>query len=306
MKKILIGILMILGSVAYGKGVEIPKNRMTGYPFVNLEKIRVSDYKEKPMEEVKITINTTTYERKSMYSDRISKGSLKEPFIFNQKINTITGETTEEFQTNKNGVAEINQKIEFGDLIKDLNYKGAFYSAKFDKKIIKMIITVSKDGYTAKQFIYEGEYPEILDVRLKSHTDNVNNSKVLKEITVEEQSDNLKIFKNLAKDNNLELKNYSKIEIKNKNYTTFDLDCTNNLEGTELEFNNYILPLLEYGENLIHSDAYGINFRINEKNGNTYQYLIRSDVLKQYKNYELSATELYRRVIRIKNKKRLN
>ncbi|WP_028855582.1 hypothetical protein [Psychrilyobacter atlanticus] len=306
MKKILIGILMILGSVTYGKEVEIPKNRMTEYPFVSFEKIRVSDYKEKPMEEVKITIETTVYERKNMYSDRISKGSLKEPFIFEQKINTITEKTREEFQTNKNGIAEINKKIEFGDLIKDLNYKGAFYSAKFDKKMIKMIIIVEKDGYTAKKYTYEGEYPNILDVRLKSQTDNDNNSKVLQEMTVEEQSDNLKIFKNLAKDNNLELKNYSEIEIRNKNYTAFDLDYKNNLGGTELEFNNYILPLLEYGEKLIHSDADGIMFRINEKNGNTYQYLIRNDILKKYKNYELSGTELYRRVIRIKNKKRLN
>ena len=304
MKKILVGILMILGSITYGREVEIPENRMTGYPFINFEKIRVSDYKEKPMEEVKVTINTITYERKNMYSDRISKDSLKEPFIFKQKINTIKDETTEEFQTNKDGVAEVNKKIEFGDRIKDLNYKGAFYAVKFDKKVIKMIITIEKSGYTAKKIIYEGEYPNVLDVRLKSQT--VKNSKVLKEATVEDQGDNLKIFKNLAKDSNLELKKYSKTKIKNKDYTTFDLDYTNKFEGTEGEFNSYILPLLEYGEKLIYSDTGGINFRIDEKDGNIYQYIIRTDVLKEYNNYELSATELYGRVIRIKNRKRLN
>ncbi|UUV18606.1 hypothetical protein NRK67_15130 [Fusobacteria bacterium ZRK30] len=306
MKKMLMGILMILGSITYSEEIQVPKNRMAGYPFVNFEKIRVSDYKEKSIEGVKITINTTTYERKNMNSERISRDSLKEPFIFEQKINTIKDETREEFQTNKNGIAEINKKIEFGDLIKDLNYKGAFYSAKFDKKMIKMIITVEKNGYIAKNFSYEGEYPNVLDVRLKSQTNNGNNSKVLKTVTAEEQNDNLKIFKNIAKDSNFELKNYSKTEIKNKNYTAFDLDYKNNLEGTEIEFNNYILPLLEYGEKLIHSDADGIVFRVNEKNGNIYKYLIRTDILKEYNNYELSARELYHRVIRIKNRKRLN
>jgi len=306
MKKILIGILLILGSIAYGKEVEIPKNRMAEYPFIKFEKIRVSDYKENPMEKVQITIMTTTYERKNMYSERISKESLKEPLISKEKINTVKGETTEIFQTNKNGIAEIDKKIEFGDLIKDLNFKGAFYTAKFDKKMIKMIITVEKSGYTSKQFIYEGEYPSVLDVRLKSQINNENNLKNFKEITIDDKNDNLKILKNLAKDNNLELKNYSEIEIKNKNYTAFDLDYRNNLEGTELEFNSYILPLLEYGESLRSSDAEGIVFRIDDKNGDTYKYLIRNDILKKYNNYELSATELYHRVIRIKNKKRIN
>ncbi|MGB6127887.1 MAG: hypothetical protein WBG30_03980 [Psychrilyobacter sp.] len=306
MKKILIGILIILGTIVYGKGVEIPKNRMVEYPFVNFEEIKITDYKENPMEQVKITINTVTYERKNMESERISKESLKEPFIFKEKINTIKDETTEIFQTNKEGIAKIDKKIEFGDLIKDLNFKGSFYSAKFDKKIIKMVITVEKNGYTARQFTYEGEYPSILEVRLKSQMKSEKKSKVLGEISVEEKNDNLKILKNLAKDNNLELKNYSKIEIKNKNYTAFDLGYKNNIEGTELEFNSYILPLLEYGKSLSSSDAEGIVFRVDDRNGDTYKYLIRNDILKKYNNYELSAKELYSRVIRIKNNKRLN
>lgn len=306
MKKILIAILIALGSITYGKEVEIPKNRMVEYPFISFEKIRVRDYKEAPMSEVKITIDTITYERKNMYSERVSKKLLKEPFVYKEKINTVKDKTTEIFQTNKNGIAKIDRKIEFGDLIKDLNYNGGFYSVKFDKKVVKMVVKVEKNGYAPKSFTYEGDYPTVLDVRLKSQTNNISNSKDIKNIDLMENGDNLKIFKNLAKDNNLALKNYSKVEIKNKGYTVFDLSYKNSFEGNKQEFKTYILPLLEYGERLIYPESVGIIFGIEDKNGNIYKYLIRMNDLKEYNNYELSAKELYDRVIRIKNNKRLN
>lgn len=304
MKKILIGILMILGSITYSEEVQIPKNRMTGYPFVKFERINVSDYKEKPIKDVKVTIDTIIYQRKNMNSDHISKNYLSKPFILNKKINTVTNETTENFQTNQNGIAQINKKIEFGDRIKDLDFKGAFYSAKFDRKVTKIIVIIEKNGYISKKISYEGKYPNVLNIRLKNQLDN--NLKGSNNILLENHDDSLKIFKNIAIDNNFKLKKYSEVKIKNKNYTTFYLDYSHNFKGTQTEFNNYIIPLLEYSENLIYVNTNGIVLEINEKNGDTYKYLIRKDILTKYNSYELSAIELYLRVIRIKNGKRLN